>query len=119
GRQDVAVEGRRREGARGHRGGVAVRQAQLARGPRADVQLLSGHDDAQERVRLRDDRSDRGRLHEAGDEARGREADGLDRGLEGLKRRTFLSTYELVVNVKTAKALGLNLRASIVQRARA
>src|SRR5439155_15621914 len=85
--EELAGEGRRGQGAGGHRGGVALRQAQLARGPRADVQLLSGHDDAQEQLRLRDDQPGRGRLDEAGDEAGGREADGLDRRLEGLRRR--------------------------------
>src|SRR5204863_480104 len=62
----------------------AVRQAELARGPRADVQLLSGRDHPQEQLRLRDDRSHRGGLHEAGHEAGRDEADGLDQGLEGL-----------------------------------
>ena len=46
-------EGAGRQGARGHRGGVALRQAELARGPRADVQLLPGHHHAQEQLRLR------------------------------------------------------------------
>ena len=80
----VAVEGAGRQGARGHRGAVALRQAKLARGPRADVQLLPGHHHAQEQLRLRDDRSHRGRVDQAGDEARGGEAPGLDRQLEGV-----------------------------------
>src|SRR5205823_12013364 len=61
-----------------------LRQAELARGPRADVQLLSGDDDAQEQLRLRDRQPARDRLDQAGDEAGRREAHGLDRGLEGL-----------------------------------
>jgi branched-chain amino acid transport system permease protein len=48
------------------------------------VQLLSGHHDTQERVRLRDDQPDRDHLDQAGDEARGHEALRLDRRLESL-----------------------------------
>ena len=49
----VADQGAGRQGARGHRGAVAVRQAKLARGPRPDVQLLPGHHHPQEQLRLR------------------------------------------------------------------
>ena len=83
----VARQGAGRQGARGHRGAVALRQAKLARGPRADVQLLPGHHHAQEQLRLRDDHPHRGRVDQAGDEARGGEAPGLDRQLEGVAAR--------------------------------
>src|SRR4030095_12203687 len=83
-RPEVAREGPGREGARGARDRVALGQAELARGPRPDVQLLSGHHHAQERVRLRDDQPDRDRLDQAGDEARRREALRLDRRLGNL-----------------------------------
>ena len=66
----VAGEGAGGQGARGHRGRVALRQAQLARGPRADVQLLPGHHHPQEQLRLRDHRPDRGGVDQAGHEAR-------------------------------------------------
>src|SRR5437667_3756726 len=83
-RQEVAGEGSGRQGARRPRDRVALRQAQLARGPRPDVQLLSGDHHAQERLRLRDHQPDRDRLHQAGDEAGWLEALRLDQRLESL-----------------------------------
>src|SRR5712664_934737 len=80
----MAREGASREGARGYRGRVALRPAELARGPRPDVQLLSGNHDAQERLRLRDDQPHRGRVDQAGDEAPGDEALRVDQQLEDL-----------------------------------
>ncbi len=78
-RGTVAVEGAGGQGPRGHRGRVALRQAELARGPRPDVQLLPGHHDPQEQLRLRHDRAHRGRFHQDGDEARGEQALPVDR----------------------------------------
>src|SRR5438445_2592771 len=42
---------------------VTLRAAQLARGPRPDVQLLPGDHDAQEQLRFRDHQPGRGRVH--------------------------------------------------------
>jgi len=50
------------------------RAAELAAGPRPDVQLLTRGYDAQELLRLRHDRPGGGRLDEGGDEAGGHEA---------------------------------------------
>ena len=86
-REPVAEQGPGRQGARRHRGGVPLRPAGLARGPHPDVQLLPGHHDAQERLRLRDDHPGRDRVHQAGDEAPGGEALRLDQLLEDLARR--------------------------------
>src|SRR5438445_7295738 len=71
------------------RGRVTLRAAQLARGPRPDVQLLPGDHDAQEQLRFRDHQPGRGRVHQAGDEAGGREAVRLDQRLEDLAGRAL------------------------------
>src|SRR5207249_3490045 len=91
GRPAVAREGGGGQGARGPRGRVTLRAAQLARGPRPDVQLLPGDHDAQEQLRFRDHQPGRGRVHQAGDEAGGREAARLDQRLEDLAGRARLA----------------------------
>src|ERR1700675_54933 len=82
GRQGVAGQSRRRQNARGDRGRVALGPAELARRPRAGVQLLPGHHHPQERLRLRHHRSRGGRLDQAGHEAGGQQAVRLDQQLE-------------------------------------
>src|SRR5262249_18204223 len=84
GERAVADQGPAGQGPRGHRGPVALRQAELAPGPRADVQLLPGHHHPQERLRLRHHQPDRGRVDQDGDEAVGGQAHRVDQLLEAL-----------------------------------